>query len=209
MGRPKEHGAQTRAALLTAAAALLHAEGAEAISVRRVAAAVGTSTRAVYSLFEDKDGLLRALSEDVAETMRRHHEAIPERTDPLAEIVDLAFAYRAAALAKPQLYDLFFGLVGATNDQTDPLVALAFRSFERVLRTIRRAVAAGLFPGRKVLEVGLNLFAMGHGLASLELRCLLGDPDRAATIWRQSVEATLTGLRQPPSTASPSPMFGM
>jgi len=198
MGRPKEHGAQTRAALLTAAAELLHAEGAEAVSVRRVAAAVGTSTRAVYSLFEDKDGLLRALSEDVAETMRRHHEAIPERADPLAEIVDLAFAYRAAALEKPQLYDLFFGLVGATNDRTDPLVALAFRSFERVLRVIRRGAADGLFPGREVMEVGLNLFAMVHGLASLELRCLLGDPDWAATIWRQSVEATLTGLRQPP-----------
>lgn len=198
MGRPKEHGAQTRAALLTAAAELLHTEGADAVSVRRVAAAVGTSTRAVYSLFEDKDGLLRALSEDVAETMRRHHEEIGERADPLAEIVDLAFAYRAAALEKPQLYDLFFGLVGATNDQTDPLVALAFRSFERVLRVVRRGAAAGLFPGREVMEVGLNLFAMVHGLASLELRCLLGDPGWAATIWQQSVEATLTGLRQPP-----------
>jgi AcrR family transcriptional regulator len=196
MGRPKEHGEQTRAALLTAAAELLHAEGAQAVSVRRVAAAVGTSTRAVYSLFDDKEGLLRALSEDVAETMRRHHEDIPERADPLAEIVDLAFGYRAAALAKPQLYDLYFGLVNRASDVADPLFALVYRSFERVLRTIRRAVAAGLFPGREVLEVGLNLFALVHGLASLELRGLLGDD--AAGIWRQSVEATLTGLRKPP-----------
>ena len=36
MGRPKEHGAQTRAALLAAAAELLHAEGPSAVSVRRV-----------------------------------------------------------------------------------------------------------------------------------------------------------------------------
>jgi AcrR family transcriptional regulator len=199
MGRPKEHGEQTRAALLTAAAELLHAEGAQAVSVRRVAAAVGTSTRAVYSLFDDKEGLLRALSEDVAETMRRHHEDIPERADPLAEIVDLAFGYRAAALEKPQLYDLFYDLIDAHSDVGDPLVALVYRSFERVLKVIRRAAAAGLFPGREVLEVGLNLHALVHGLASAELRGLLGDREPAARIWRQSVEATLTGLRKPPS----------
>jgi len=199
MGRPKEHGEQTRAALLTAAGELLHAEGAQAVSVRRVAAAVGTSTRAVYSLFDDKEGLLRALSEDVAETMRRHHEDIPERADPLAEIVDLAFGYRAAALAKPQLYDLFFGMVNRNSDLADPLFALVYRSFERVLKAIRRAHAAGLFPGREVLEVGLNLFALVHGLASLELRGLLGDA--AEAIWRQSVEATLAGLRTPPGPA--------
>src|SRR5262245_38954576 len=98
MGRPKEHGPQTRAALLTAAAEILHTEGATAVSVRRVAAAANVSTRAVYSLFDDKDGLLRALSVDVAETMRRHHEAVPEHPDPVAEIVELALAYRAAAL---------------------------------------------------------------------------------------------------------------
>src|SRR5262249_38214062 len=103
MGRPKEHGERTRAALLTAAASLLHREGRGAVSVRRVADEVGTTTRAVYSLFGDKEGLLRALSADVAETMRRHHEAIPPQEDPLSEIVELAFGYRTAALEKPNL----------------------------------------------------------------------------------------------------------
>jgi AcrR family transcriptional regulator len=193
MGRPKEHGAQTRAALLTAAAELLHAEGPGAVSVRRVAAAVGTSTR-VYSLFDDKDGLLRALSIEVAETMRRHHEAVPASDDPIAEIVELALAYRAAALEKPKLYDLFFDTVRPGASQADPLFALVYRSFERVLSVVRRAIAEGVFPGRAELEVGLNLFALVHGLASLELRGVLGG--EAEKIWRQSVTATLTGLRQ-------------
>jgi len=196
MGRPKEHGAQTRAALLTAAAELLHAEGPGAVSVRRVAAAVGTSTRAVYSLFDDKDGLFRALSIEVAETMRRHHEAVPASDDPIAEIVDLALAYRAAALEKPKIYDLFFETVSPSASQADPLFALVYRSFERVLSVVRRAIADGIFPGRAELEVGLNLFALVHGLASLELRGVLGEG--AVTIWRQSVTATLIGLQQAP-----------
>jgi AcrR family transcriptional regulator len=197
MGRPKEHGAQTRAALLTAAAELLHAEGAGAVSVRRVAAAVGTSTRAVYSLFDDKDGLLRALSIEVAETMRRHHEAVPASDDPIAEIVELALAYRAAALEKPKLYDLFFGTVTPGASQADPLFALVYRSFERVLRVVRRAIADGVFPGRAEFEIGLNLFALVHGLASLELRGVLGDG--AESVWRQSITGALIGLRQAPA----------
>ncbi|BCJ48284.1 hypothetical protein GCM10010168_26440 [Actinoplanes ianthinogenes] len=202
MGRPKGHGAQTRAALLAAAAEILHAEGAGAVSVRRVATAAGTSTRAVYSLFEDKEGLLRAMAEDVAETMRRHHEAVPERSDPCAEIVDLALGYRAAALAKPELYDLFFSLARAGSDRDDPLVRLVYRSFERVLRVIRRGVAEGVFPGRDEFGIGRHLFALVHGLASLELSGILG-AGRAPAVWRQSVEATLAGLRQPPSGTAP------
>ncbi|WP_433293492.1 TetR/AcrR family transcriptional regulator [Actinoplanes sp. CA-030573] len=199
MGRPKEHGAQTRAALLSAAAEILHAEGAAAVSVRRVAAAVGTTTRAVYSLFDDKDGLLRALSVDVAETMRRHHEAVPSQADPIAEIVELALAYRAAALEKPKLYDLFFGTVRAGATQADPLFALVYRSFERVLSVVRRAVADGVFAGRAEFDVGRGLFALVHGLASLELRGVLGGEAEAVAIWRQSVGAMLTGLREPPA----------
>ena len=202
MGRPKEHGAQTRAALLAAAAEILHAEGADAVSVRRVAAAVGTSTRAVYSLFDDKDGLLRALSVDVAETMRRHHESVPSRADPIAEILDLALAYRAAAREKPKLYDLFFGTVGPRVDPADPLYALVYRSFERVLRVVRRAIADGVFPGRTEFGIGRHLFALVHGLASLELRGVLGDDATAHGIWRQAVTTTLSGLQQPPAEAA-------
>ena len=198
MGRPREHGAATRAALLDAAAELLHDEGPAAVTVRRVADASGTTTRAVYSLFGDKDGLIRELSVDVAETMRRHHEAVPEGLDPVAEIVELAFGYRTAALEKRNLYDVFFGLVGGDADPDDALVALAYRSFERVLRAIRRAIADGRFPGRDEYTVGRHLFALVHGLASLELRCVLGDDGTAREIWRQSVEATLAGLERPP-----------
>ncbi len=197
MGRPRRHGEQTRAALLAAGAELLHTEGRQAVTVRRVADAVGTSTRAVYSLFGDKDGLLRALSEDVAETMRRHHEEIPERADPIAEIVELALGYRAAALEKPNLYGVFFDEVRLGADPDDELFALVYRSFDRVLRTIRRCLAQGRFPGRDEFAVGRFLYALVHGLASLELRGILGPPDSAAQLWDSSVRAALAGLQQP------------
>ena len=61
MGRPKEHNAATRAALLQAAEQMIATHGMDALSIRGVADAVGTTTRAVYSLFESKAGLLLSL----------------------------------------------------------------------------------------------------------------------------------------------------
>lgn len=199
MGRPKEHGEQTREALLAAAATLVHEDGPAAVSVRRVAEAAGTTTRAVYSLFGDKDGLLRALYREVAETMRRHHEEVPERDDPVAEILDLALGYRAAGLAQPHLYDLWFAAVGRPNAALHREDAeLAVRSLERVQRTVHRAVAAGRFPGRDADEVVWQLFAMVHGLTSLELSGVLGDEPRARRTWTEMVAGLLYGLQQPP-----------
>src|SRR5215468_10039426 len=111
MGRPREHGTETREALLNAAGAILQAEGPAAVTVRRVADEVGTTTRAVYSLFGDKNGLMKALYVEAAETMRRHHEAVPIGDDPIADISELALAYRAAALEEPNLYWLYLGSV--------------------------------------------------------------------------------------------------
>jgi hypothetical protein len=81
------------------------------------------------------------------------------------------------------------------------LFALVYRSFERVLSVVRRGIASGAFPGRNEFDVGRNLFALVHGLASLELRGVLGDDATAVGVWRQSVAATLAGLQQSPDPA--------
>jgi len=108
MGRPREHGDQTRAALLDVAGRLLGADGVDAVTVRRVAEQAGTTTRAVYTLFGDKSGLLRALFQQMAETMRRHHEAVPVMDNPFEEIQQLALAYRTSALEQANLYDFYY-----------------------------------------------------------------------------------------------------
>jgi len=184
MGRPKEHGAETREKLLAAATEILGKEGTGALTVRRVAEQGGTTTRAVYALFGDKDGLLRALFRVAAETMRRHHEAVPSDEDPLRELDALAAAYRAAAREQPALYGLFVGSSEVKPSEED--LAVAFRSFERVQEAIGRAVALGLFPGRDPVAIGRQGWALVHGLASLELAGCLGDPEEAGRHWRDA-----------------------
>lgn len=202
MGRPKEHGTQTRDALLTAATEILGKEGAGAITVRRVAEQAGTTTRAVYALFGGKDGLLRALFRVAAETMRRHHEAVPVDADPVRELKALAAAYRAAAREQPHLYGLYVGSSEVRPTEQDR--AVAFQSFQRVQEAIGRAIATGLLPRKDPEALGRQLWAVVHGLASLELAGCLGDPDQAAVHWDDTTTACLLGYIQPPVKVEPT-----
>jgi AcrR family transcriptional regulator len=195
VGRPVEHGEQTRDRLLAAAAHLLHDEGADAVGVRRVAQEAGTTTRAVYSLFGDKEGLLRQLYHDAAEAMRRQHEEVPECEDPLEEITALALGYRRAALQHPNAYELFMGMVpgfDATQEDRD----LATRSLRRVLSALTRFVDLGVFPDRDPRALGMQLWAQVHGLATLELQGHLGSPRDAELRWREAVAAHVWAYRQ-------------
>src|SRR5215475_1257673 len=191
MGRPREHGPETRERLLAIAARVLAEEGVGALSVRRLSTEAEVSARAVYSLFGDMRGLLAALFCRGFETMVRLHEQVPVNRDPLAEIEQLALAYRQGAIEQRELYGLMFerAAPGFEPDKQD--IAFAERSLERVRQAVRRAI------GRRRMDatvVSHQLWALVHGLASLELRGVLGPEQDAEPIWRSSVNAFAYGL---------------
>jgi AcrR family transcriptional regulator len=207
MGRPREHGSATYDALLAVAGTILGSDGVDALTVRRVAESAGTTTRAVYTLFGDKNGLLRALFRQMAEVMRRHHEGVPEMDDPFEEIQRLAAAYRAAAREQPNLYDYYYRCMAPDGVITEDDVSLAFRSFDRVLRTLHRIVASGAFGARTEEQTGRQLWALVHGLAAIELRGFLGSSEEACRrAWRSAVAAILIGFQQP-EPADPDAMI--
>ena len=109
MGRPREHDETTRAALLAAAERLIDEEGPDGAGVRCVADAVGTSTRAVYSVFGSKQGLLEALAIRFFEELQAATDAVPLTDDPAADLVNAAMnAWRRTVLRHPSVYRLVF-----------------------------------------------------------------------------------------------------
>lgn len=197
MGRPREHGDETRQQLLDAASRILTEEGPHALTNRRLAADVGTTTRAIYSVFGGKDGLMRALFHESAREVAAALGQVPERDDPRDELLELALAYRQAAIERPDLYRLQFegGLGGYEPSEDDR--ELSRRNFGRVLRTVGRAVDAGLFPGRSAELITLQTWATNHGLASLEIHGHL-PPSRAEAHWRDHITAMIRGYQEPP-----------
>src|SRR5215831_13984535 len=77
MGRPRLHDARTASALLDEAERIVEAEGLDALTVRRVAASAGTTTRAVYTAFGSKEALVIALGARGFDLLREALEVLP------------------------------------------------------------------------------------------------------------------------------------
>src|SRR5262245_38091263 len=168
MGRRRVHDDQTRLALLGAAEALVARDGIAALSVRGVAEAVGTSTRAVYSVFGSKEALLRGLATHAFELLMQAVDAIPLTDDPIADLrAALVVGFRPFALRHPDLFRLAF-LWPPVRPDAGVLEAWA-TALGRLILRVERAQAAGRLPGRSPHELALELAVVSNGLASLEL----------------------------------------
>jgi AcrR family transcriptional regulator len=193
MGRPKEHGEATRRALLARAGQVLQNEGPEAISLRRLATDVGTTTRAVYSLFGGKDGLLSAMYRTMGDTLTRLHEAVPRHGDVAVELQQLCLAYRESVRQHATLYPLLLdsvpGFAPRAADREE-----ARRGLIRVVSTLNRGIAEGRFRDRKAMEMAHELLALVHGLASLEIKGTLGSASRASRLWKDATATLIAGF---------------
>ena len=196
MGRPKQHGEATRKALLVRAGQVLQREGPEALSLRRLAADVGTTTRAVYSVFGGKEGLLSAMYRTMGDTLARLHEAVPQDPDVVVELVQLCLAYRESVRRHATLYPLLFdGVPGFAPSSTDK--EQARRGLVRVLSSLNRGIAEGRFHDRTANDMAHELLALVHGLASLEVKGTLGGASRARRLWKDATSTLVAGFCAP------------
>src|SRR6266545_4635648 len=98
VGRRREHDEKTAAALLDAAERTIAEEGIDALSLRDVARDAGTTTRAIYSLFGSKDGLLVALGVRAFTLLEQEIEALPVTDRPGDDLIEAALVFRRFAV---------------------------------------------------------------------------------------------------------------
>jgi AcrR family transcriptional regulator len=169
MPRPRTHDEALRLRLLDRAGELLSSDGPKALSLRRLAADVDTSTTAVYSLFGGKPELVSAL---YAEGFRRFgaRMATVRRTgDPVADLVSLGLAYRASALADPHLYSIMFTKAVPGFEPTEEAARLARSTLRPLEETVRAGISDGVFADVAPELVTVSAWGIVHGLVSLEL----------------------------------------
>lgn len=175
--------------MIEAVARVLAEEGLGALSVRRVAAEVGASTMVVYTHFEDKDGLVDAA---VAEAFDRFASALAaaHHEDPFEHLWELGRAYRAFALGSPAWYRLLFWRTGERRE----MPPAAPRAFDALTRVIGRVLAKLDRPAREIEPAAMNVWAITHGLVSLELSggC---PPERSEEAFESMLAFIEAGLR--------------
>lgn len=204
MGRPREHDEATARALLEAGGRLLAVGGPDEVGVRSVAREAGVTTRAVYSLFGSKAGLLEALAARGYRLLADRVAAVPATDDPAADLVDAGVhGFRPFALESPGLFRLTFERIPA--ELASSVVNEASRaSYDALAFWIRRAQEAGVVDGRPEEEIAFAFHACCQGLATSELS---REPPPVGTgfwqrvhgidgqhLWRVSLTALVTGL---------------
>ncbi len=167
---PRKADPNVRRALTETAARLLAEEGPAAISTRRLAREVGTSTTAVYTHFGGKDDLVRAMCIEGFDRLARRMARVRRTDDPVTDLTGLARAYRRNALANPHLYAVMFG--GRTMPDYAPTAedrGYGWPTLAHLADTAERCVAAGRFDPAPPYDLAVRLWATAHGLVSLEL----------------------------------------
>ena len=191
MGRPKEHDEATRERLLQAAESLSASEGFDALTVRAVADAAGTSTRAVYALFGSKEGLEQALHQAMYTRLRDLERGRRRREDPRADLLELALAYRRWAVERPERYAAAIHRLGHPRRPASAEgKAVSREALDELRQAVQRCHDAGLIAVAPE-DVVIHLRAVVHGLAEFEnLGILAPDPERH---WRTVISAVLDG----------------
>ena len=194
MGRPREHNEATAAALLDAAEQIIQHEGVGAVSVRRLADEVGTTTRAVYSLFGSKDGLLVALGTRAFEMLGAAVAALPESDDPASDLVQAAtVVFRQFAISHPILFRIGFQRNLVAPELASQFDAARLWALGQLEVRLGRLEQAGLLAGRPVRDTACHFHALCEGLAEMELRGALA-AGREEEIWQDAVRSLVAGF---------------
>ena len=198
VGRPREHNEETRAALRAAAEHLIAEGGVEAFSVRAVAEEVGTTTRAVYSLFGSKEGLLiDALAQGAFEFLADGIAALDDTDDVVADLVAVGLlVFRPLVLEHPVLYRIAFQRIIPGFRAGPELTTARERAWAQLISRVERVAAKGVLGAKPVQEAAVEFNAMMEGLSNAELRGailrVLPEGQEEAT-WRQALHSVVDG----------------
>lgn len=197
LGRPKEHDERTAIGLLDAAERIVDEGGLGALSVRRVAGEVGITTRAVYSLFGSKDGLVVALGVRAFDLLRAAIDALPATDDPAGDLVKAGVVvFRRFVLQHPALFGLGVQHVAVPSELAQGFRGAAEHALDGLQSRIARLADGGRLGARSTSDASCEFHALCEGLAALELRAAL-PPDKAKRIWRDALAALVAGWGAP------------
>jgi AcrR family transcriptional regulator len=160
----------TNRRIIIASRRLLDKEGPEAVTMRRVAKAVGITPMAIYRHYPDRAALLNALAdegfEELAARLARKNFSggVEQRLTKLGEI------YLEHALQSPRLFELMF-LKPREGARRYPRDFKTHRSptANLMVEVVQEGMAGGYFRDDDPWEIVFEMGALSHGLIMLYL----------------------------------------
>ncbi len=194
MPRTKQRTPELRARLLDSAVEVLGREGTAGFTTRRVARAADTSPPAVYELFGDRGGLIRAVFFEGFRQLGARLAALEHTDDPRADLVAMTAAYRDFVRRNPELAGVMFSRPFTDFSPAGAEIRKSGSVRERIVAAVRRCTDAGLLAGDEV-DIAHAVVALTQGLAGAETARRLGSSKASIDRrWALAIDALLDGF---------------
>ena len=184
--------------ILRAAHKLMDSGGAEAVSMRRVADAVGITPMAIYRHFPNREALLKRISDDSFASVAQDWEARSRHRDPYKGLLKAQEQYLDYALAHPNLFDHAFSVrrddarrfpEDFRDRQSPTLTVIADRLAE--------GMEQGLFRQADPWDVAMTLWGLAHGLIALYRAGRFSyDEKQFRAFYLQALETAFDGIKR-------------
>ena len=165
------------------------------MSLRGLTSDAGTTTRAVYSIFGSKDGLVAALGARTFDRLALAVEALPVTSDPAADLVNAGvLGFRPLVLDHPALFQLGIQQTDTNAEQLAGTRPAAARAWTVLQARVARLELEGGLGARSIDEAATAFHALCEGLAALEIRGAI-PAQTADHLWRSAITALVHGFR--------------
>lgn len=179
-----------RRSILDSATDLLRRDGAQGLTMRRVAARSGCAAPTLYHYFRDKTALLDAMLEAAFSELLAELDRLPAARDPATELRAQCLAIVRFCLANPVHFRL---MSEARPDDAPPLSAHA-QSQQRLERPLSALAEAGRLRAERE-TTAQSLWALLHGLVSIQI--VQPENDWQRDLAPAAIDALLRGLVRP------------
>jgi AcrR family transcriptional regulator len=181
-----------------AALRLLEKEGVEAVSMRRVAKAVGITPMAIYHHFPSRDDLLRSITDGEFEKLLQFSLRRLQRGRRESALLNILDGYLDYAVAYPNLFDYVF-LKPRPDARRFPQDFRARKSptLNLMADAVADAMKTGVLRKDDPWDVAMALWAQAHGCVTLYRAGRFGLSERQfRAFYRGSLRRLLNGLQR-------------
>ncbi|MFW6088830.1 MAG: TetR/AcrR family transcriptional regulator [Gemmatimonadota bacterium] len=161
----------TEAAIYEAARDILAEGGLEALSMRALAARVGTTPTAIYHYFQNKEELVqRVVVRGFREFESRLRSAVDEHpAGSLDRLAAIGEAYLRFAIEHQQYFKITFGIQAGCPRELDDVPARG--GYDLLRQSVVDAMEAGTIRRADPDVVALYLWSVVHGLVTIFMAC--------------------------------------
>lgn len=175
--------------IIEATIKVLRAEGAAAVTTRRIAQELDCSTKVIYTLFGGKEGLADALYREGFGRLHAQIVGVQPVENPATYLRGVANAYRQFALENPHEYGVMFGESIPQFKPNAESLAVSIHIFMDIVQVTMTLPGQDEDSPEYVIKA---FWALLHGMMSLHLAGHLHDPD--AAVFDYAVRIFITGL---------------